>query len=68
MNLTLEEAAAMSGASDFLAFRRITLRMAMPGLASAGLLIFIETLASFEVPNLIGVPGGITVFVSCSGT
>ena len=64
MNLTLEEAAAMSGASDFLAFRRITLRLAMPGLASAGLLIFIETVASFEVPNLIGVPGGITVFVS----
>jgi iron(III) transport system permease protein len=64
MDITMEEAAAVSGASDFTAFRRITLRLAMPGLASAALLIFIETTAGFEVPNLIGVPGGITVFVS----
>ena len=61
---TLEESARMAGASDFTTFRRITLRLAMPGLASAGLLIFVEAVASFEVPNLIGVPGGVNVFVS----
>jgi iron(III) transport system permease protein len=64
MDTTLEEAAAMAGASDLTVFRRITLPLAMPGLASAGLLIFVEAVASFEVPNLIGVPGGINVFVS----
>jgi iron(III) transport system permease protein len=64
MDATLEEAAVVSGASDFTTLRRITLRLATPGLASAGLLIFVEAMASFEVPNLIGVPGGVNVFVS----
>jgi iron(III) transport system permease protein len=64
MDSTLEESARTSGASDFTTFRRITLRLAAPGLASAGLLVFVEAVASFEVPNLIGVPGGVNVFVS----
>jgi iron(III) transport system permease protein len=64
MDATLEESARMSGASDLTTLRRITLRLAAPGLASAGLLIFVEAVASFEVPNLIGVPGGVNVFVS----
>jgi iron(III) transport system permease protein len=64
MDATLEESASMAGAGDLTAFRRITLRLALPGLVSAGLLIFVEAAASFEVPNLIGVPGGVNVFVS----
>jgi len=64
MDSTLEESARVAGASDLTTFRRITLRLATPGLASAGLLIFVEAVASFEVPNLIGVPGGVNVFVS----
>lgn len=64
MDSTLEESARTSGASDFTTFRRITLRLAAPGLASAALLVFVEAVASFEVPNLIGVPGGVNVFVS----
>src|SRR5262249_53510876 len=42
MDSTLEESARMAGASELATFRRITLRLATPGLASAGLLIFVE--------------------------
>ena len=38
--------------------------MARPAILSAGLLMFIQTISTFEVPQLIGVPGRRFVFVS----
>src|SRR5690242_5589225 len=38
--------------------------MARPAMLSAGLLMFIQTISTFEVPQLIGVPGRRFVFVS----
>lgn len=64
MDITLEESARASGASNFQVLRHITLKLAAPGLFSAALLIFVETISSFEVPALIGVPGRTFVFVS----
>lgn len=64
MDVTLEESARASGASDYHVLRHITLKLAAPGIFSAALLIFVETISSFEVPALIGVPGNIYVFVS----
>jgi iron(III) transport system permease protein len=64
MDVTLEESARASGANDFQVLRHITLKLAAPGLLSAALLIFVETISSFEVPALIGVPGRTFVFVS----
>jgi iron(III) transport system permease protein len=64
MDTSLEEAALASGSSPVRTFRTITLRMARPALLSAGLLMFIQTISTFEVPQLIGVPGRRFVFVS----
>jgi iron(III) transport system permease protein len=64
MDSSLEEAALASGSSPLHTFRRITLRMARPAIMSAALLMFIQTISTFEVPQLIGVPGRRFVFVS----
>ncbi len=64
MDSSLEEAALASGCSPLRTFRTITLRMARPAILSAALLMFILTISTFEVPQLIGVPARRTVFVS----
>jgi iron(III) transport system permease protein len=64
MDSALEEAALASGASPARTFRVITLRLVRPAILSAGLLMFIQTISTFEVPQLIGVPGHTFVFVS----
>jgi iron(III) transport system permease protein len=61
---SFEEAALASGASPMVAFVRFTLRMARPAAIAAALLIFVQTFSTFEVPQLIGVPGHTFVFVS----
>jgi iron(III) transport system permease protein len=64
MDSSLEDAALASGASPLRVLRSITLRLVRPALLSAGLLIFVQTISTFEVPQLIGVPGRRFVFVS----
>jgi iron(III) transport system permease protein len=64
MDPSMEEAAVASGAGPLTAFRRITLALARPAIVAAALLVFIQTIASFEVPQLVGVPGNISVFTS----
>jgi iron(III) transport system permease protein len=64
MDPSLEEAAVASGCGPLTAFRRITLGLARPAIFAAALLVFIQTIAGFEVPQLVGVPAGIYVFVS----
>lgn len=64
MDSSLEEAAMASGASPSRTFFSITVRMARPAILSAALLMFIQTISTFEVPQLIGVPGHTFVFVS----
>jgi iron(III) transport system permease protein len=64
MDPSMEEAAIASGAASLTAFRRITLALARPAIVAASLLIFIQTIASFEVPQLIGVPANVSVFTS----
>jgi iron(III) transport system permease protein len=64
MDMSMEEAALASGASPVRTFFSITLRMVRPAILSAALLMFIQTISNFEVPQLIGVPGHTYVFVS----
>jgi iron(III) transport system permease protein len=64
MDMSMEEASLASGASPVRTFFSITLRMARPAILSAALLMFIQTISNFEVPQLIGVPGHTYVFVS----
>jgi iron(III) transport system permease protein len=64
MDSSLEEAALGSGSSPAKTFRKITLRMIRPAIMSAALLMFVQTISTFEVPQLIGVPARRYVFVS----
>jgi iron(III) transport system permease protein len=59
MDPLLEEAASMCGASRWQTLARVTLPLARPAILAVLLLSFIRGLEAFEVPLLIGVPGGI---------
>ena len=60
----MEEAALSSGARPSHTFRVITLRLVRPALLSAVLLMFVQSVSTFEVPQLIGVPARRYVFIS----
>jgi iron(III) transport system permease protein len=64
MDPSLEEAAAMSGASRWQTFHRVTLRLAFPVILAVLLLTFIRSLESFEIPLLIGGPGNLQTFTT----
>ena len=51
---TLEEAAQMHGGSALAVLRRITLRLAWPGILAAAIYIFMTAFAAFDVPAIIG--------------
>ncbi len=59
MDPALEEAAQMCGASRWQTLCRVTLPLARPAILAVLLLSFIRALEAFEVPLLIGIPGGI---------
>jgi iron(III) transport system permease protein len=59
MDPALEEAAAMCGASRWRTLTRVTLPLARPAILAVLLLSFIRALEAFEVPLLIGIPGGV---------
>jgi len=50
---TLEDAALDLGGSRWKVFRRVTLPLAIPGIASAMLVLFVETLADFGNPLIM---------------
>ncbi|HEY4133762.1 MAG TPA: iron ABC transporter permease [Alphaproteobacteria bacterium] len=62
MDPTLEEAAAMSGASGLRTLRRVTVRLLLPGLMAVAIYQFITALEVFEIPGILGLPAGIYVF------
>ena len=64
MDSTLEEAGRIAGFNQFGVFKNITLKLALPGIFGAALLIFTRVVSGFEVPQLIGTPAHIFVFVS----
>src|SRR6266487_3712924 len=64
MDPALEEAALMAGAPRRLLLRRITMPLVRPAIVSAILLMFVQSLESFEVPGLLGLQNGIYVFTS----
>lgn len=61
---SLEEAAQTTGATTWQVFRRITLPMALPSVLACLLLSLIRSLEAFEIPALLGLPGGVRVFTS----
>jgi iron(III) transport system permease protein len=54
----------MSGARLPTVLRRVTIPLSRPALYAAILIIVVRALESFEVPALLGLPGGVWVFMS----
>ena len=50
----LLEAASDLGAPPFMAFRKITLPLTLPGIAAGSILVFISSLGMFVVPDIMG--------------
>ena len=61
---SLEESAFASGARLPSVVRRVTIPLVRPALLAAVLLVAIRALEAFEVPALLGIPGGVWVFTS----
>jgi len=57
----LEMASRLSGASRWSTFRKVTWPMALPGIASGGLLAFLAGLDNFGIPAFLGIPANISV-------
>ena len=64
MDASMQEAASMSGASPLRVFWRVTSRLARPTVLAVLLLTMVLSLESFEVPALIGIPGGVQVLTT----
>ncbi len=62
MNPAFEDASRGSGASTWTTLRRITLPVLLPGLLAPIILVTLITFEQFELPLIIGLPGGINVF------
>ena len=56
----LERAARASGARALTALRTVTLPLLRPSIAAASVLVFVLTLESFAVPQVLGAPAGFT--------
>ena len=64
MDPALEEAAVASGAGSATVFRRVTLPLMRPAVSASILILAVRAIESFEVPALLGLPGGTWVFTS----
>jgi iron(III) transport system permease protein len=54
----LERAARASGAGSATVLRTITVRLLMPAVAAAAVLVFVLTLGTFAIPQVLGAPSG----------
>ncbi|MEX0805490.1 MAG: iron ABC transporter permease [Candidatus Binatia bacterium] len=64
MDPSLEEASTVSGARLGTTIRTVTLPLLLPALLAVFLLVFVRAIESFDVPAVLGVPGGIPVFAT----
>ncbi len=64
MDPALEEAAFVSGSGRLQTVHRITLRLMLPSMLAAWLLLFIRGIETFEVPAILGLPAGIIVLAT----
>ncbi len=62
MDGSLEEAAAMSGASTASILRRVTLPLAWPGILAAITFVVTISISAFDIPLMIGMPNRIYTF------
>jgi len=62
MDPALEEAASVSRSNTLSTLRKITLPIMTPSILAAAVYLFIINIEVFEIPGLIGLPAGITLF------
>jgi len=62
MDPALEEAASVSRSNTLSTLRKITLPIMTPAVLAAAVYLFIINIEVFEIPGLIGLPAGITLF------
>lgn len=60
----LEESALAAGARPRTVFLRVALPLARPALVTTVLLCLVRALSAFEIPAILGIPGGVWVFTS----
>jgi iron(III) transport system permease protein len=60
----LEEASAIAGAGTWSTFYRVSLPLILPATGAAALLLFIQTVESFEVPLLLGGRARVPVYTT----
>jgi iron(III) transport system permease protein len=60
----LEEASSIAGADTWQTLRRVSLPLITPAAAAAALLVFIQTVESFEVPLLLGGRARVSVYTT----
>ena len=63
-NADYEEAARMSGAGIWRTLGHVSLRMMLPALLAVAVLIVVRSLEAFEVPTLVGLPGGVKLLTT----
>jgi iron(III) transport system permease protein len=64
MDPSLEEAAMVAGSGILRTTFHITLRVLLPAVLAVWMITFVRAIENFEVPALIGMPGGILVFAT----
>src|SRR5919106_3776175 len=64
MDPSLEEAAQVAGAGVWATLRTVTLPVLLPSVLATLLISFIRALESFEVPAVMGIPAGISLFAT----
>lgn len=57
----LEWAVRSSGGGRWVAFKKVTLPLALPGIVGGGMIAFLTNLDNFGIPAFLGIPANITV-------
>lgn len=63
-NAEMEEAARMSGATLPAMIWRVSLKLAKPAILATALFVFIRSLEAFDIPVILGRPGGINLLTT----
>jgi iron(III) transport system permease protein len=64
LDVSLEEAASIHGATSWRTYRRITIPLIRPATLTTGVLLLALNIEAFEIPAILGVPGNTYTFTT----
>ncbi|MGH3760068.1 ABC transporter permease [Actinophytocola sp.] len=64
LDVSLEEAASLHGATNWRTYRRITIPLIRPATLTTGVLLLALNIETFEIPAILGVPGNTYTFTT----